>query len=79
MSRGASNGFCLAVGVLAERFVRERIELALSNVLRELPVPRRPVKRQKPLSKLRKLLGRQPLYLVLDSFHFAHLPILAPP
>jgi hypothetical protein len=47
--RGASNGFGFASRVLSQRFIGEGIELTRLNVLLELAIPRRPVKRQKPV------------------------------
>ncbi len=77
--RGASNGFGFAGGVLPQRFIGEGIELARPNVLLKLAIPRRPVKRQKPVPKLRKFLRRQSLDLVLNAFDFAHDTSLALP
>ncbi len=79
MRRGASNGFRLAGRVLPQRFVGKGIELARLNVLLELAVPRRPVKRQKPVPKVCKFLRGKSLDLVLDSFNFAHDTSLALP
>ncbi len=77
--RGASNGVRLAGRVLPQRFVGKGIELASLNVSFELAVPRRPVKRQKPVPKIGKFLRRKSLDLVLDSFNFAHDTSLALP
>jgi hypothetical protein len=74
--RGVSNGFGFAGCV---RFIRESIELPSLNVALDLTIPRLPVKRQEPVSKLCKLLRRQSLDLVLDSFNFAHDTSLALP
>jgi hypothetical protein len=57
--------------------IREGIEFATLNVVLELAIPGRPVKRQKPVAKLRKLVGGQSLDLVLNSFDFAHDTSLA--
>lgn len=75
---GASNWFRLAGRMLPQRFVGKGVELARLYVLLELAVPRRPVKRQKPVPKFREFLSRKSLDLALDSFNLAHECSLAP-
>ena len=65
--------------MLPQRFIGEGIELARLNVLLELAIPRRPVKRQKPVPKLCKFLRGKSLDLVLNAFDFAHDTSLALP
>lgn len=79
MRRGASNGFGFAGRVLPQRFVGEGVEFACPNVLLDLAIPDRPVKRQKPVPKLCKFLRGKSLDLVLKSFNFAHDTSLALP
>lgn len=65
--------------MLPQGFIGESIEFSRPDVLLELTIPCGPVKRQKPVPKLRKFLGGQALDLVLDAFDFAHDTSLALP
>ena len=70
--RGDSERRGLAGGVVTEGLIGKVVKPPGLKVALELAVPGRPVVFQKPGAKLRKLLWRQRLDLLLDSFDFAH-------